>query len=105
MYEFSIQDKNFKIENSTADDAVTCSIADTQGNWSWVLTENTDAALRGDETVTELLNRFLTNLNEILDDFFGVITNPPEFNSPLEELNYRIDNNINLVNDRLELNI
>jgi len=103
MFEFTIQDTHFKIEYSLIDDVVACYKADKAGNWGWIAFNNTDAVERGEIPVKDFINTFLAQVNKKLSEIFGEIEEPPEFKTPMDELVFRINNNLSLSQGQIKL--
>ncbi len=96
MFEFTIENTKFKIAHSPVDDVVALYQADSSEKWKWIMTENTDKVEDGRTPVIDFIIAFLVRVNKKLSELFGDIVEPPEFKTPLEELKFRIDNNLTI---------
>lgn len=106
MFEFSIDNEKYRIEVKDSQELATFSqYSPLESKWKWRQVLETSDLGEGKlyATVKEFLERFIAMVNKTLNENHGEVEIPTDFSDPIEELKYRIDNNLELVSKNISI--
>ena len=106
MFEFTIDTEKYRIEHSDIDDLIVFSqFSPSELKWKWrqVLDSSDIDLTHLYEGVKDFMEKFLVMVNKTLKENHGEVSQEGGFKNSLEELKYRIANNLKLSGNSLIL--
>ena len=106
MFEFTIENEQYRIDVNKLDElAIFSQFEKSTSKWKWkqVLESYDIGEDKLHKTVLEFLNKFLSMVNKTLGENHGDLPDDIEFTKPIDELIYRINNNLKVDGSEIKI--
>tara|TARA_Y100000034_G_scaffold136730_1_gene215289 strand:+ start:1430 stop:1744 length:315 start_codon:yes stop_codon:yes gene_type:complete len=100
--QFEIDGRAFRLGVSSVDNAAYLSEY-VNNSWTWLLVELIDKVINKTQTPEDFHVEFVAKVNKKLDELFTPKAGVPDFNNPVDELEWRINNMTAFNGETLEI--